>query len=107
MSNNKQTDHIGEINKMVSSIELIIAEIDNELRVIENLYGSEIIGRKIGLAFSKRIALQLKKKEQNQIIDAYANGHNDGCRYMDNQKQEFEHGEQYYNETFGGNNENI
>ena len=104
MSNNKQ-NHIGEANKMVSSIDLIIAEIDSELIVIENLYGSEIMGRKIGLAFSKRIALQLKKKEQNQIIDAYANGHNDGCRYMDNQKQKFEHGEQYYNETFGGNNE--
>jgi hypothetical protein len=102
MSNNKQ-DHIVEANKMVSSIDLIIAEIDNELSVIGNLYGSEIMGRKIGLAFSKRIALQLKKKEQNQIIDAYANGHNDGCRYMDNQKQEFEHAEQYYNETYGGN----
>lgn len=39
-------------------------------------------------------------KEKQQIIDAYANGHNDGCRYMNNQKQEFEHAEQYYNETF-------
>jgi hypothetical protein len=90
-------------NNKKSSVDSIIAEIDNELSVIENLYGSEIIGRKIGLAFSKRIAMQLKKIEQNQIIDAYANGHNDGCRYMDNQKQEFEHGEQYYEQTYGGN----
>jgi hypothetical protein len=102
MSNNKQTDHIVEANKMVTAVDLIIAEIDNELRVIENLYGSEIMGRKIGLAFTKRFALQLKKTEQNQIIDAYANGHNDGCRYMNNEKQQFEHGEQYYNETYGG-----
>ena len=102
MSNNKQTDHIVEANKMVTTVDLIIAEIDNELRVIENLYGSEMMGRKIGLVFSKRIALELKKQEQSQIIDAYSNGHNDGCRYMNNEKQQFEHAEQYYNETYGG-----
>ena len=38
--------------------------------------------------------------EKAQIIDAYANGHNDGCRYTDNIKQYFEHAEQYYEETF-------
>jgi hypothetical protein len=88
------------MNYKQSSVDLIIAEIDNELSVIENLYGSEVIGRKIGLAFTKRIALQFKKQEQSQIIDAYANGHNDGCRYMTNKEQKFEHGEQYYKETF-------
>ena len=40
--------------------------------------------------------------EKERIIKGYANGHNDGCRYMNNEKQQFEHGEQYYNETYGG-----
>ena len=38
--------------------------------------------------------------EKQDIISAYAFGHNDGCRYMTNEKQEFEHGEAYYQETF-------
>jgi hypothetical protein len=42
-------------------------------------------------------ALQMEKQD---IISAYAFGHNDGCRYMTNEKQEFEHGEAYYQETF-------
>lgn len=43
---------------------------------------------------------QAKEMEKQQIIEAYANGHNDGCLYMNNEKQTFEHAEQYYNETF-------
>jgi hypothetical protein len=43
---------------------------------------------------------QAKEMEKQQIENAYANGHNDGCRYMNNEKQVFEHAEQYYNETF-------
>ena len=94
MSNNKHT-----------TVDKLIFIIQEEEKVLSNLYGEEIFGRKIGLAFTKRFALQLKKTEQNQIIDAYANGHNDGCKYMNNEKQQFEHGEQYYNETYGGENE--
>jgi hypothetical protein len=40
------------------------------------------------------------KQEKQDIITAYAFGHNDGCRYMTNEKQEFEHGEAYFAETF-------
>ena len=43
---------------------------------------------------------QAKAMEKEQIIEGYAHGHNDGCRYMTNEKQEFIHAEQYYNETF-------
>lgn len=43
---------------------------------------------------------QAKEMEKQQIISGYAFGHNDGCRYMTNEKQEFENGEQYYNQTF-------
>ena len=45
---------------------------------------------------------QAKQMHKEEIVDGYANGHNDGCRYMDNLKQDFEHGEQYYQETYGG-----
>ena len=90
-------------NKQQTAVDKLIFIIEEEEKVLSNLYGEEIFGRKIGLAFTKRFALQLKKELQNQIIDAYANGHNDGCKYMNNEKQVFEHGEQYYNETYGGN----
>ena len=43
---------------------------------------------------------QAKEQEKRDIISAYAFGHNDGCRYMTNEKQEFEHGEGYFAETF-------
>jgi hypothetical protein len=43
---------------------------------------------------------QAKEMHKQEIISAYAFGHNDGCRYMTNEKQEFEHGEGYYQETF-------
>lgn len=46
---------------------------------------------------------QAKEMEKERIIKGYANGHNDGCRYMNNEKQQFEHGEQYYEQTYGGN----
>jgi hypothetical protein len=47
--------------------------------------------------------LQYKAEEMHkqEIIDAYANGHNDVCRYMNNDKQEFEHGESFFAETYG------
>ena len=90
-------------NKQQTAVDKLIFIIEEEEKVLSNLYGKEIFGRKIGLAFTKRFAFQLKTLLQNQIIDAYANGHNDGCKYMNNEKQVFEHGEQYYNETYGGN----
>ena len=43
---------------------------------------------------------QAKAMEKRDIISGYSFGHNDGCRYINNVKQEFAHGEQYYNETF-------
>lgn len=43
---------------------------------------------------------QAEKKHEQEIVTAYAFGHNDGCRYMNNDKQEFEHGEEYYQKTY-------
>lgn len=48
---------------------------------------------------------QAKAMHKEETIEAYENGHNDGCRYMDSLKQDFEDGNEYYNETFGGKNE--
>ena len=45
---------------------------------------------------------QAKAMNKEEIIEGYANGHNDGCRYMNNEKQQFEHAEQYYEQTYGG-----
>jgi predicted transcriptional regulator len=49
---------------------------------------------------TEAMVMYVKKLHKQDIISAYAFGHNDGCRYMTNDKQEFEHGEGYYQETF-------
>lgn len=41
-----------------------------------------------------------KEMEKQKIIYAYVDGHNENCLCMNNEKQIFEHAEQYYNETF-------
>jgi hypothetical protein len=46
---------------------------------------------------------QAKEMEKDQIIEGYGYGHNDGCKYMNNEKPEFIHAEQYHEQTYGGN----
>ena len=76
-----------------TAVEWLWEQIDNSIP-FQNIQTSQIFNG---------LLEQAKEMEKEQIIDAYANGHNDGCRYMDNQNQKFEHAEQYYNETYGGN----
>ena len=50
----------------MTAVEKIIAEINNELQTLESLHGKEIFGRKVGLAFAKRVAEQAKEMEKEQ-----------------------------------------
>ena len=75
-----------------TAVEWLRNEIDNELKVIDNLYGKEIIGRKIAFAFVKRILIQAKEMEKEQIINAWI--------ATDNELQRIS-AEKYYNETYG------
>ena len=75
----------------MTAVEWLGNEIDNELKVIDNLYGKEIIGRKIAFAFVKRILIQAKEMEKEQIINAWI--------ATDNELQRIS-AEKYYNETF-------
>jgi predicted negative regulator of RcsB-dependent stress response len=59
-------------NKM-TAVEKIIEEIDNELQTL-SLHGKEIFGRKVGLAFAKRVAEQAKEIEKEQILNAFCDG---------------------------------
>ena len=52
----------------MTAVEKIIAEINNELQTLESLHGKEIFGRKVGLAFAKRVAEQAKEMEREQMI---------------------------------------
>jgi hypothetical protein len=62
----------------------------NELQRMQYFIGNDMLE-------AYKQAMEIEKQD---IISAYAFGHNDGCRYMTNEKQEFEHGEGYYQETF-------
>ena len=53
----------------MTAVEKIIAEINNELQTLESLHGKEIFGRKVGLAFAKRVAEQAKEMEEEQKIE--------------------------------------
>ena len=79
-------------NKM-TAVEKIIAEINNELQTLESLHGKEIFGRKVGLAFAKRVAEQAKEMEKEQIVTAHYQGYRNDIGTT-------EVSEQYYNETF-------
>ncbi len=46
------------------------------------------------------LKMHAKTMEKEQIIEGYANGHEDGLRYMNNIIQDFKNAEQYYNETY-------
>lgn len=81
----------------MTAIEKIILEIDNELQTLESLHGSEIMGRKIGLAFAKRIAEQTKEMEKDHIQDAYFNGRYEADKIV--MGHNF-YAEQYYKQTF-------
>ena len=73
-------------------------------QIQERVIAQDVVVRKMIIEVSMEdyieIKKQAKKQEKQDIISAYAFGHNDGCRYMTNEKQEFEHGESYYAETF-------
>ena len=57
-----------------TAVEWLGNEIDNELKVIDNLYGKEIIGRKIAFAFVKRILIKAKEIEDKQLNQAFQEG---------------------------------
>lgn len=57
-----------------TAVEWLVNEIDNELKVIDNLYGKEIIGRKIAFAFVKRILIKAKEIEDKQLNQAFQEG---------------------------------
>jgi len=54
---------------MKTAVEQLIERIDNEVDSLKTLHGAEIRGRMIGLAFAKRVALELKEKykEVNRV----------------------------------------
>ena len=47
-----------------------------------------------------RLVKEKLEKEKEQIISAYAFGHNVGCLYIYNEKKEFISQEEYYNQTY-------
>ena len=89
MTNNKQQTAVDSI------IEFCQKQMDNDSSIHKGVYLSII-------EFCEEQAKAMNKEE---IIEGYANGHNDGCRYMNNEKQQFEHAEQYYEQTYGGGEE--
>ena len=83
----------------MTAVEKIIAEINNELQTLESLHGKEIFGRKVGLAFAKRVAEQAKEMERQIIAQAFEDGDYNYFYNPENGK-EFENGIEYYNEKF-------
>ena len=84
---------------MKTAVEQLIAEIDNEVRTIQRIPGTEVRGRMIGLAFAKRVALELKELEQNHIAQAFEDGEHNYF-YSKKTGEDFDNGIEYYNEKF-------
>ena len=83
----------------MTAVEKIILEIDNELQTLESCHGKEIFGRKVGLAFAKRVAIEAKEMEKKIIAQAFEDG--DYNYFYNHQNgKEFANGIEYYNEKF-------
>ena len=82
----------------MTAVEKIIAEIYNELQTLESLHGKEIFGRKVGLAFAKRVAEQAKEMEKEQIKKSFSDGAQWELYGSDLTYEE--RAEHYYNQTF-------
>jgi hypothetical protein len=80
---------------MKTAVEKIITEIDNELQTLEGLDGKEITGSKIALEFVKKVAIEAKEMEKEQIEMAFFKGLTFGKTLPDGLTAE-----QYYSESF-------
>jgi hypothetical protein len=79
---------------MKTAVEKIIEEIDNEVDWLKtHQYVTEVRGRMIGLAFAKRVALELKELEKEYIVNAHYQGYRPSIGTT-------EISEKYFNETF-------
>ena len=83
---------------MQTAVQKIIEQIDEEVQVLSNLYGSEIKGRLIALAFAKKRCLEVLKIEKQQIIDALEYGWDNGHIHI-SILEDVE--EKYYTSTYG------
>lgn len=85
---------------MKTAVEKIIAEIDNEVDFLKtHQYIAEVQGRMIGLAFAKRVALELKELETKHLAQAFEDGEHNYF-YSKKTGEDFESGIEYYNEKF-------
>jgi hypothetical protein len=85
---------------MKTAVEKIIAEIDNEVDFLKtHQYIAEVRGRMIGLAFAKRVALELKELEMKHLAQAFDDGEHNYF-YSKKTGGDFENGIEYYNEKF-------
>jgi hypothetical protein len=84
------------MKEQLTAVEKIITEIDNELQTLEGLDGKEITGSKIALEFVKKVAIEAKEIEKEQIMDAYLNGRYEADKIV--MGHSF-YAKQYYNET--------
>ena len=57
---------------------------------------------RLRLAFVLQTLNKAKEKGKEQIIESYSIGFNDGCSYMFDGKTEYKDLEDYYTETYGG-----
>ena len=85
---------------MKTAVEKIIAEIDKEVDWLKiHQHVTEVRGRMIGLAFAKRVALELKELEMKHLAQAFEDGEHNYF-YSKKTGEDFESGIEYYNEKF-------
>lgn len=77
----KQTDHIGDTNKMVTAVEFLLTELDI----------AKLIARE-KLTMAAEIVRQAKQMEERQISKAHYDGY---------YREDLYDTRQYYNDTYG------
>jgi hypothetical protein len=85
-------------NKKQSSVEWLYNTIDYE--IVSYLDG-EIDLNELSIAMLK-IKEQAKAMHKEEIMESISSGYEDGIHYASGEHGRYESPEQYYNETFGG-----
>ena len=89
------------VNRIQSSIDWLVDQIKNEDHHTEGELGNSCIDVNTLLMLCE----QAKAMHKEEIESAWVVGYDEGIDHANGEPSHYESSQQYYNETFGGNNE--
>ena len=92
-------------NDKQSSIDLFIDQLEEKGNAYEENEGGRTINISIDISDYMELKIQAKAMHKEEIEKVSEDWWNEGASYMYDGQRKYNSFEQYYNETYGGNNE--